>query len=175
MDLYGFKRQILLTLKAWLRGGSWTDSVKKCLHFLQGKLEKGKNLNVFWHLYFECSLSNLPGPDHKFPKDCRGYPAYQQQSGVHIQSRQKGILIECNDRYRIRMEEEWGQLAASLKLHMGLFGKWDLTGQFAKTREERETRRLPEAMAVLPGADQWLHDTSLLSLTFSAAVGKITP
>lgn len=36
VDLYGFKRQILPTLRAWLRGGSWTDSVKKGLHFLQG-------------------------------------------------------------------------------------------------------------------------------------------
>lgn len=60
---------------------------------------------------------------------------------------------------------------------MGLLSKWGLTGQFAKTREETETRRLPRARAVLPGADQRLVTTwvahPFTSLTFSDALGKL--
>lgn len=45
---------------------------------------------------------------------------------------------------------------------MGLLCKWCLTGQFAKTIEETETRSLPRARAALPGADQWLITTWVL-------------
>lgn len=60
---------------------------------------------------------------------------------------------------------------------MGLLSKWGLTGQFAKTREETETWRLPRARAVLPGADQWLITTSphpFSSLMFPDTLSKIS-
>lgn len=61
----------------------------------------------------------MQGPDHKFPQDCRGSPAYQQQSGAHTGCRQKGILIECSDRFNIRMEEEQGAAHSILKTAHG--------------------------------------------------------